>query len=213
MKLKRNPEQPVSVTVPLILISCVILIGLVTLILVKNKNSTTATQTETKQFIAPSSATKTYTDTAHKFSFLYPANWDTDFPSKGAVDGPALPDPDWNTVSRPVLIKPISGGKGNNVSVYTACTADTVTQIRARKDSTHTQQDTSINGNVAFYDEEDYKTTAESYLTHTYIILGKSACVQISYRERLHYPANRVDFDDSKNMPGFETIVNSVKFQ
>lgn len=68
-----------------------------------------------------SDATKTYTDTANKFTFTYPSDWSTAFPEKGGTEGSAQPDPDWTKVSCPVVVKPAEGEKDNNVTVRPGC--------------------------------------------------------------------------------------------
>jgi hypothetical protein len=162
--------------------------------------------------ITTSTTHKSYTDTAKRFTFSYPDNWTTSFAEKGGMDGPEQAEPDWTVVSRPVLVKPLVGQKDNNVAVTPGCSASTIAAAKAQKDKFHTQEDTKINGYTALYDKLDFKADAESYLDHKYIIVDKNDCVEISFRENWHHDMSNTNFDDSKNLPGFQAIVNSVKF-
>lgn len=154
-----------------------------------------------------------YTDTANRFSFYYPANWNIDWPENGDIDGsPAKPQAVKTESSRPIVIKPVSGQKGNNIAVVPGCSAANITETKARKDQFHTQEDLTINGYTAFYDKLDFKDSAERYLHHTYIVLSQNDCLEIAFRENHHHDMSNTNFDDGGNMSEFNAIVRSVKF-
>jgi hypothetical protein len=153
-----------------------------------------------------------YTDTAGRFTLFYPAKWSAAFPAPAGKDGDVQPDPDWAKVSRPVLIKPNTGHKDNDVRITSDCTAGDLNTIRANKDRFHTYQDLTINGYTAFYDKLDFKGDAESYLDHTYYILTRGDCLRLTWRQNWHHDMSNTNFDDSQNFDGFMTIVSSIKF-
>lgn len=167
-----------------------------------------------------SGATKTYTDTANKFTFTYPSDWSTTFAEKGGTEGPAQPDPDWAKVSRPVVVKPAEGEKDNNVTVKPGCetvssngkTVTVLQNLKDRKDQFHTQEDIKVNSYNGFYDRLDFRGDAETYLDHTYFITNDKDCVVFSFRENWHHDMSNTNFDDSKNVPGFKSLVESIKF-
>ncbi len=155
-----------------------------------------------------------YTDTAGKFSFYYPRKWKIAF-AEGSVPEDKKhisPHAVQTETSSPVILNPNEGQKDNNVIVTPGCSAASVTEMKAKRDQFHTQEDLTINGYTAFYDKLDFMGDAESYLHHTYIILGTSGCVEIGYRESWHHPMSNTTFNDSKNMDAFRSIINSTKF-
>lgn len=160
---------------------------------------------------AKASEPKLYTDTAHRFTFNYPADWMTEFPGDFPANGPTQSEQDWTKISRPVRVKPAKAAKGNDVNVAPGCSAADIDQAKADKDESRTQQDLTINGYRAFYDRQEAKVSTESYVYHTYIILGKSDCLRISYREDLYSGASGRNATDS-NVPGFKSIVESTRF-
>ena len=170
--------------------------------------------------VQKSSSPKLYTDTAKRFTFEYPDNWEASFPEPAGTDGPGQPQLDWAQVSRPVVIKPSTGAKDNNVIVTPGCettasdgSAVSVLQnLKDRKDKFHTQEAQTINGYEAFYDRLHFEGDAESYLDHTYFVTSGTDCVLFSYRENWHHDMSNTNFDDSKNVPAFKSVVQSLQF-
>lgn len=139
---------------------------------------------------------------------------------QGGKDGPTPPEPDWSKVSRPVWIRTAVGAKSNYLIVTPGCTtlsADGQTvsiqqDMINRSDRFHTQTDMKINGYTGFYDRLDFKADAESYVDHTYFVTNDTDCVLFRYRENWHHDMMNSTFDDSKNMPAFRALVESITF-
>jgi hypothetical protein len=164
---------------------------------------------------APAAAqTKTYTDTAKKFTFEYPVTWEAFNPDPGGTD--SLGDkpvtlPDWSVTSRDVSVKPLKGEKDNYIRVIPNITKDYVADQRARKDRFHTQLDGKINNYDTLYDKLAFKGDAESYVDHTYYVLHGDTYVMFTFRENWYHGDN-THFDDKQNLTEFQAIVNSIKF-
>ncbi|HEX6258642.1 MAG TPA: hypothetical protein VFZ48_04130 [Candidatus Saccharimonadales bacterium] len=155
---------------------------------------------------------KLYLDTAERFTFRYPNTWSLAYAASKATDDPAPTSPDWAKTSRPVEVQPNEGKVGNKITVTPGCTSARIADLKARKDRFHTQEDLKINGYTAFYDKLNFKTDAERYVHHTYIVLNGKDCLEFSYRESHHHPMSNTNFDDQKNVKYFKMIVGSVKF-
>ena len=155
---------------------------------------------------------RTYTDSAGRFTFKYPADWYLSDQEEGGKDGVVQPAPDWTKQSRPVKIRPAFGAENNDVMVTPGCSTESINQAKEQADQFHTQKDMTINGYRAFYDKLAFKGDAEAYLHHRYFVLHGEDCVEFSYRENWHHAMSDTDFDDIQNMPGFRQIVNSIKF-
>jgi hypothetical protein len=178
------------------------------------------TSTQRPPEAANAMMTERYIDSARKFTFKYPAGWVVDHPDTQTLEGPAVPTPDWTRESRPLFIKPASGHTGNNVEITTSCqtigsdgkTKSIIQGLKDRKDRFHTQQDQKMNGFDVLYDRLDFQGDAESYLDHTYALVRGSTCLTVHFRESWHHPMGGTSFDDGKNMPGFLTILGSIRY-
>lgn len=188
-------------------------IGFMILGVIPNNEKKTITST-------PISNTRLYTDTAHFFTFEYPDSWKVTPVERGGTDGPVDPEPDWTKVSQPVLLTPGDGHNTNNVRINPGCetqdpngkTVSTLQNLKDRKDRFHTQQPQTINGYQGLYDKLDFKGDAESYLDHTYFVTDGKSCVTFIYRERWKHDMSNTDFNDTKNVPAFQAVVQSIKF-
>lgn len=162
---------------------------------------------------------KLYTDTADKFTLRYPGDWEVTYP-QGGKDGPAQPEPDWSEVSRPILIKPAAGHEDNYVTVTPGCTTKSadgrtvavMQNLLDHNDRFHTQRVVKIHGYTGFYDKLNFKTSAESYLDHTYFVTDYQDCVLFRYRQNMRHDMSNTNYDDSKNMPAYRAIVESITF-
>ncbi len=159
--------------------------------------------------------TKTYTDTAKKFTFEYPITWEASNPEPGGSDSlgdKPIAITDWSVVSRDVRIKPLEGQKDNYIRITPNITKDYVAEQRARKDRFHTLLDGKINNYDTLYDKLEFKGDAESYVDHTYYVLHGETYVMFTFRENHHHDMSGTNYDDKQNLPGFQAIVNSIKF-
>jgi len=163
---------------------------------------------------SPSSlATQKYTDTAKLYSLSYPVVWKVSYPAYAKDGGDAdIAEPDWTKTSRPVTITPAIGQKDNSVLIQTGCEAFSIAKVKARADKFHTQTEATISGYRTIHDELNFKGDAETYLDDTYALEHDGHCIYLTYRVRHHHPMSGTDFDDSKNRPGFEAIVQSIRF-
>jgi hypothetical protein len=193
----------------IVVIVCLVIVAVIGLIGWKVIGSR-QTQTSTSATSRNQATDNTYTDTAKRFTLHYPTTWTAGFQQLGNDSG--NPVPDWTKTSRPALIKPKSGYPSNTIALTPGCSAADITAAKANIDRFHTQQDLKVNGYSAFYDRLDFASDAESYLTHTYYVLGTKDCLRISWDQNRHHDMSSTNFDDSQNYDGFMTVVNSVKF-
>jgi hypothetical protein len=168
----------------------------------------------------PSSPTQLYIDSAKKFTFKYPTGWVLQNANSQPVEGPPGPQPDWTKVSRPINVVPAKAPAGNTITITPGCevaaadgsTISVVQDLKNHKDQFHTQTASTNNGNDVFYDKLAFKGDAESYTDHTYVVSKGSNCLKLNFRQNYQNTTLNQSFDDSQDLPGFMTLVNSVHF-
>jgi hypothetical protein len=152
--------------------------------------------------------TKDYMDTAKVYSLKYPSNWTAKL-SEGGSEGPV---PDYTKVSQPVNFMYPSAKDLIGVSVQADTTDELANTILANwSDNKHTPVKKVINGYSAQYVQVVFKGDAESYTDENYLLTKNGTSVFITFRQKYYHQFPAENWDASKAIPGFETILNSIE--
>jgi hypothetical protein len=152
--------------------------------------------------------TKDYTDTAKVYSVKYPSNWTIKL-TEPASEGPM---PDFTKVSRGLDFVYPNAVEGMGVSVQADMTGDLANSIMAGWQSNkHIPQKKVINGYSAQYVQITFKGDAESYTDEQYLFSKNGSSVFITFRQEYYHQFPAENWDATKAVPGFETILNSIK--
>lgn len=173
---------------------------------------TTQPKTNTNPLViidtSASATTKDYTDTAKVYSLKYPSIWTVKL-SEGGSEGPA---PDYLKVSRPVDFVYPNAKEGMGVSVQADTTGDLATSVTANWESNkHTPQKKTINGYNVQYVQVAFKGDAESYNDENYLFIKNNISVFVTFRQKYYHQSPAENWDASKAVPGFDSILNSIK--
>jgi hypothetical protein len=187
---------------------------------IKDKNMTTPTvqsvTPEPKKDTNPlvvidtsaATITKDYTDTAKVYSVKYPSNWTVKL-SEPAGEGTA---PDFTKVSRSLDFVYPKAVDGMGVGVQADTTGDLAQTIVANwATNKHTPEKKVINGYSVQYVQVVFKGDAESYTDENYLFTKNGTSVFITFRQKYYHQSPAANWDASKAVPGFETILNSIK--
>lgn len=154
-----------------------------------------------------------YKDTAGLFSIKHPKDWKVQKIEGGNDSGIEAPDP--TVVSQPFKILSPQGPDNNAAMVQALTDSFTLENVKALwKDNKHSAKTTKISGYNVDYVIYTFKGDAEGYTNHEYVVTKNGRSVMFTFRSRYNHdnvtPA--VKWDDSKNTPGFLSIVRSIKF-
>jgi hypothetical protein len=153
--------------------------------------------------------TKDYMDTAKVYSLKYPSNW-TSALVEGGCDNCSIPD--YTKVSQAVNFKYPNIKDFMGVSVQADTTDTLANSILANwSDNKHTPIKKVINGYSAQYVQVVFKGDAESYTDENYLLTKNGTSVFITFRQKYYHQFPAENWDASKAIPGFETILNSIE--
>lgn len=177
--------------------------------------TTTTTQqpkTTTSQVVIDTSASTTlkdFTDTTKIYSVKYPSNWVAKavepLSSEQATPGVLASGVTFiypNAVSESGVH--IVAGNGSATYVKT--------QEKYWSDNKLVPQQKMINGYTVRFVHEESKTDTESYTDSNYLFVKGDYHIYLSFREKYSRQTPAENWDASKALPGFETILNSIKF-
>lgn len=155
-----------------------------------------------------SSKTKEYTDTAKLYSVTYPDNW---------IPKTIEPLND-KQVTPGVLSSGVTFAYPNSIGasgvVISAGNTNTFTKsiLTFWDDSKYVVQTKMVNGYSTKYTRVEFKNDIESYTEENYLVSKGDYYALVTFREKYHRESPVEDWDASKAKPGFETILNSIKF-
>lgn len=157
----------------------------------------------------------TFVDSTKLYSLQYPSSWKLQLEQPGG-EGTA---PDWSKESRGADFVPPNtpANSGNaadvSVSVLDATTANS-TIASSKQDKFHSVQNLTINGNKTVYDKLVFTgpSDAERYTDDYYYVFHGDKVVRLNFREKYYHNYPYENWSDTKNLPGFNSIVQSIKF-
>jgi len=156
-------------------------------------------------------ATKVYTDSAKLYTLSYPNTWD----AKEAGDCCDGAPKDYTKVSRSVTFTP--SGKtdihGYGVNVQADSTDTLAKSIEQNwKDNKHESVAKIINGYSAKYVKVEFKSDAEHYIDHNYLITHNGVSVFVTFREKYYHQYPAEDWSAAQDIDTFNKVLNSVRF-
>lgn len=154
-----------------------------------------------------------YRATSGLYTLSYPSDWTV----KEAEDCCEGEPKDWTKFPRPVDFIPPDKPEtevGYGVAVQgdsTLSLADTIR--RGWEDNKHTPQSRLINGYEAEYVKVEFKSDAEQYTDHNYLIIDENRSIFFTFREVWSHQTTNSSWTAQHHMETFTHMLNSLKFQ
>lgn len=175
------------------------------------------------------------TDSAKTFSFSYPQTWTIkpyEWVSSGDEGGPAKPEPDWTKETKPITL-----AAPNNKEVNIEIRMESYEYYGENRDDGKSFDDLLAfvkedhfakilfegekeDGHKALFTRVDYlgppDAKVESFTDHRYYFDNGNTVLRVEFREKYHHDwpddEKGPDINNSRYLPDFEHVVNSIKF-